>query len=237
VFESVLTPEAAQRATFVVHTVLAHGLRSALAGSLARAVRLQAHGRLTAPRQLHDIDLVVADFAAIPPSLAGTFLLNHVHPSAAEGKTLIQLIDATQALRVDVFRALGCSLARADRMDVVAPLPVLSVEDLRARATAMVYLHLERGCPIDPKHVAAFHELGGLGDRHALDAAWAEHRQDASGSFDEVHRHACRLVETRPELLVPERYSAVIEPCDRCQTAGSFRPSAPEKIVEVLGYW
>jgi hypothetical protein len=237
VFEPVLTPEAAQRATSVVQTVLAHGLRAALAGSLARAAQLQAHGRATAPGCLHDIDLVVADFAAIPPSLADAFLLNHVHPSAAEGKTLIQLIDESLALRVDVFRAFGCSLSRADRVGIVAPLPVLSVEDLRARATAMVYFHLEQGHPVDPKYVAAFHDFDGLGDRHALDAAWAEHRQDASGSVDEVHRHACRLVETRPDLLVPEQYSDVIVPCARCQTTGAFRPSAPEKIVEVLGYW
>jgi hypothetical protein len=56
VFEPVLTPEAAQRATSVVQTVLAHGLRAAVAGSLARAVQ---QGRPVDPKYVaafHEFD-------------------------------------------------------------------------------------------------------------------------------------------------------------------------------------
>ena len=79
--------------------------------------------------------------------------------------------------------------------------------------------------------------LAGLGQRDALNAAWEEHRQGLPGSFDEAHRKACRLLEERPELLMPDQYSAVIEPCDRCRVVGQLRPSAPERIVAVIGYW
>jgi hypothetical protein len=113
---------------------------------------------------------------------------------------------------------------------------VLAVEDLRARATAIVYGHLQRQRRLDPKHVSAMQDLAGLGEDDALRAAWEEHRQGLPGSFDEAHRTAGRLIDERPELLVPDEYSAVIESCDRCRDVGRLRPSAPEQIVAVLGY-
>jgi hypothetical protein len=197
---------------------------------------MRALGRVMAPRRLNDVDLVVGDFGALPESLADSFLFNHVHPAAAEGPVLLQLIDQSLALRIDLFRAFGRSLSRAVNVAPSVPLSVLAVEDLRARATAIVYGHLHRQRPLDPKHVSAMQDLAGLGERDALRAAWEEHRQGLPGSFDEAHRKACQLVDERPELLVPDENSAAIEPCDRCRDVGRFRPSAPERIVEVLGY-
>jgi hypothetical protein len=236
VFEGVLIPADARRAARGVETVIEHGLRPALAGSLARALQRHALGHVGAPRRLNDVDLIVEDFDALPASLAGSFLLSHVHPAAAEGQVLLQLIDESFALRIDVFRAFGRSLSRAVDVRATAPLPVLAVEDLRARATAIVYGHLQRRRPLDPKHASAMHDLVGLGERDALDAAWEEHRQGLPGSFDEAHRKACRFLEERPELLIPDQYSAVIEPCHRCRAVGQLRPSPPEQIVAVLGY-
>jgi hypothetical protein len=237
VFEGVLIPADARRAARGVQTMIEHGLRPALAGSLARALQLRALGHVRSPRRLNDVDVIVENFAALPASLAGSFLLNHVHPAAAEGQVLLQLIDESLALRIDVFRAFGRSLSRAVDVRSTVPLPVLAIEDLRARATAIVYGHLQGRRPLDPKHVSAMQELAGLGERDALNAAWEEHRQGLSGSFDEAHRKARRFVEERPELLVPDQYSAAIEPCDGCRVVGQLRPSAPERIVAVLGYW
>jgi hypothetical protein len=236
VFESVLLAVDARRAARGVGAVLDHRLRPALAGSLARTISLRVLGHVRAPRQLNDVDLVVEDFSALPESLADSFLLNHVHPAAAEGQVLLQLIDESLALRIDVFRAFGRSLSRAVDVASTAPLPVLAVEDLRARATAIVYGCLHRQRPLDPKHVAAMQDLMGLGDRDVLKVAWEEHRQGLSGSFDEAQRKACHLVEERPELLVPDVYSAAIEPCDRCREVGRLRPTDPTRIVSVLGY-
>ena len=61
--------------------------RTAVAGSLARALQLRALGRERVPRRLNDVDLIVQTFGDLPASLAGSFLLNHVHPAAAEGRS------------------------------------------------------------------------------------------------------------------------------------------------------
>jgi hypothetical protein len=125
VFATVLQQSDARRATEVLEAVLAHSLRCALTGGLAIDWQLGAHGRQVAPRPLNDIDLVVEGFASIPESLAGSFLLNHVHPCAAEGKTVLQLIDQTRMVRVDLFRAFGNTLSRAATLDetLVAGVP------------------------------------------------------------------------------------------------------------------
>ena len=209
-----------------------------MTGGLAIDAQLHARGRSATARPLTDIDLVVSDFASIPTSLAEAFLLNHVHPFAPEGKTLLQLIDQPRALRVDLFRAFGDTLSRAELLDEdTSGLPVPSIEDLVARTTAMVCGTLQRGTTIDFKHVAAFRRLRGLGEPRRLAVAWLDHRQDVQGTIEEAAAEATRLLSVRPELIVVERYSTVVVPCERCLDFGVFRATPPHKIVEILGYW
>src|SRR4051812_28791737 len=101
---SLLGEDDARRAAEVLGAVVVHGLPCALTGGLALAAHLRASGRTVSQRQLHDIDLVVPALQSIPHSLASAFVLNHVHPYAMPGKTLLQLIDAGRAVRVDLFR-------------------------------------------------------------------------------------------------------------------------------------
>jgi hypothetical protein len=227
----------AGRATAVLEAVLAHGLRCALTGGLAIDWQLRSHGRQVERRPLNDIDLVVQRFASIPESLAGSFLLNHVHPYAAEGKTLMQLIDQAHAVRVDLFRAFGNTLSRAATVDETSHLNVLAVEDLVARTTAFVCGHLRRGRSVDIKHARAFNRLLGLGRPRQLAEAWVDHRQDVPGTLEEAARETARLLRAHPELLVVEEYSTAITPCERCQEHGPFRPAPPAAVVEILGYW
>jgi hypothetical protein len=70
---------------------------------------------------------------------------------------------------------------------------------------------------IDPKHVLAFNELDGLGDGQVLEAAWEGRRQSVAGSFAGAHQRAHDLMRARTDLLVPEVYATMIEPCDRCR--------------------
>jgi hypothetical protein len=51
------------------------------------------------------VDLVVEDFASIPRSLARSFLQQHVHADAINGRMLLQLIDEPRAIRIDLFHA------------------------------------------------------------------------------------------------------------------------------------
>ena len=163
-FAALLHEDDARRATETVGAVLAHGLRCALTGGLAIAAQLRAHGRPVERRHLNDIDLVVHGFGAIPEPVAASFLLHHVHPDAIEGKTLLQLIDEATAVRVDLFRAFGNTLARASAVDdETGALHVLSVEDLVARTTALVCGSLRLRKKVDAKHATAFARLLGLG--------------------------------------------------------------------------
>jgi hypothetical protein len=237
-FTALLHEDDARRATAVVRAVLARGLPCALTGGLAIAARLRTSGRRVERRALNDVDLVVPSFADIPESLAAAFLLNHVHPDAAEGRTLLQLIAGTERLRIDLFRAFGATLARATTLEeATGALRVVSIEDLVARTTAMVCGQLREGRPVDAKHVTAFNQLLGLGRRDRLDLAWADHRQNVPGTLADAVVETTGLLRERPELVVVEEYSTQITPCDRCRPHGVFRPAAPERIVQILGYW
>ena len=237
-FAEILSADDASRAEAVVDELLMHGLRAALTGGLANEARLRTRGRSSGPRRLNDLDFVVESFASIPETLADRFLLNHVHPLAAAGKTLLQLIDPARALRIDLFRSRGATLSRSGRLRPdTGPLDVVALEDLAARTTSHVYGHLVAGQPIDRKHATSFLRLSGLGDGRLLEEAWRDHREQHSGSFVEAARDTARLLALHPELVVAEEYSAVITPCERCQDHGPFRCAPPERIVEILGYW
>ncbi len=101
-----------------------------------------SRGPGTEQRPLNDIDFVVPSFASIPGSLAGGFLVHHIHPNAVEGKTLLQLIDPEQGLRIDLFRQFGSTLSRTVLLN---GLTVISLEDLVARTTSFILSHLRKG--------------------------------------------------------------------------------------------
>ncbi len=234
---SLFDTEDARRASDVLAAVLAHRLPCALTGGLALTAHLHARGRTVPPRPLHDLDIVVHSFDDIPASVADAFVLNHVHPDAPAGKTLLQLIDARNRLRVDIFRAYGNTLARVVLLPETGTVPVVSLEDLRARMVAMLLTQLQRGLPVDRKHVTSYHALDGLGDPERLEVAWQDQRESLTGTFDNAVEVVAGLLQTRAELLVVEEYSREISACARCRTIGPFSPAPPEQIVDILGYW
>jgi hypothetical protein len=148
-----------------------------------------------------------------------------------EGKTLLQLIDPEQALRIDFFRQFGSTLART------APLTMISLEDLVARTTSFVLGHLRRGATFDQKHARAFRQLAGLGDPAKIDAAWRDHRQGEIESFREAAHLARQLLDLHPELAIHEQYSPEVSICSKCQDHGPFRRARPDVIIKMLGYW
>jgi hypothetical protein len=232
-----LNDDDARRATEVVDTLRAHGIRCALTGGLAIDTRLRQHGRPRHRRPLNDLDFVVQDFASIPESLAAAFLQHHVHADATGGRTLLQLVDGPRAIRIDLFCALGDSLSRASKLaHETGDLDVLSVEDLVARTTAFVSGRLRRGETIDVKHAVAFRRLHGLGQPRVLAAAWNDHRQQVPGTLEDSSREAVRLLEAHRELIVVEEYSNTPVACGRCRAHGAFRPAPLETILEILGY-
>lgn len=237
-FSAFLKPDDAKRASGVVEKLLTNGLRGcALTGSLAIEAQLRAHGRPIHGCALNDVDLVVQGFDAIPTTLADGFLLNHIHPYAPEGKTLLQVIDRERALRVDLFRAFGATLSRADLLgEQTRPLPVVAIEDLVARTIAHVCGRLRKGLEIDAKYVRSVMRLTDLGRPMQPTEAWEDHRQDVPGTLAAATREAHQLLGRHPELVVSEEFSAVFSACDRCHDYGPFRLAPREMIVDVLGY-
>ena len=236
--EIFLTPDEARRATLVLERLLASGLTCALTGSIAIEAQLRAHGLSFGRRRLNDLDLVVRNLESLPSSVAERFLLNHVHPGAPEGKLLIQMVDPEQHLRVDVFRAYGDSLSRAQLLDSeTGNIKVLALEDLRARSIAQICIPLESGRPMDIKFEVAFRRLCGKGQQMRLAEAWNDHRQGLAGTLAETSERVLRLLSERSHLLVVEEYSRQHTPCGKCSDHASFKLAKPEETIAVLGYY
>jgi hypothetical protein len=238
-FAAFLDPEDARRVADVMAKLSTHGFHeAAMTGGLAIEAQLTANGHLSRRRALNDLDFVVGSFVSIPRAVANEFLVHHVHPDAPPGKILLQLIDRDRALRIDLFRAFGATLARTDVLAGPAgSLKVVSIEDLVVRTTAHVYVRLRQHRPVDVKHAQAFRRLVGFGAREKIDAAWVDHRQDLEETFQDASRQAERLLTLYPELLIHERYSSIVTPCEQCRDYGAFRRAEPDTILSVLGYW
>jgi hypothetical protein len=233
-FNKFLSARDAERASFSMEKLRSYGFEGALTGSLAAEAHLLSRGLKTEQHPLNDLDFVVESFTSVPSSMASGFLVHHVHPHAPEGKTLLQLIDPEQALRIDLFRQFGAALMRAERL---WGLRVISLEDLMARTTSLVLGHLRRGASIDPKHAHLFRRLAGLGDPAKIDVAWRDHGPSEAEAFYQAAQLAHELLDLHPELALRDQYSTEVTPCPRCRDAGLFRRARPEVILKLLGYW
>jgi hypothetical protein len=221
-FDVFLAPGDARRVERVLAKLARQGLRDfALTGGLAIEAQLAARGCIPQVRILGDVDLVVESFDAIPPALAEGFLFRHIYPHAPQGKTLVQLVDPGEALRVDIFGACGTALAGASLMDFpTGPLAVVAVEDLAAREASLL-MDLARGSPAPRKHAQDFERLLAAVDPGRIDAA----------------ARIAELMRARPDLLVAPEYSHDAESvCLKCEEAGTFRLAPPRQILAILGY-
>jgi len=242
ILKEFLDHDDARRAAEVMSDLWMYGFREcALTGSVALEVQMISRGRTPQRRPLNDLDYIVDEFASIPSALAGGFLVHHVHPEALPGKLLLQLVDPVRVLRIDLFRAFGASMSRANTFcDPLSKLKrVLSIEDLAARYTSHTYGHLREGRAVERKHAESFLRLASL-DKFGnveLETAWHDHRQCLAESFVEARKRTKDLLRLNPELLFHEKYSDTVLPCDQCHDYGPFQRDEPALIVNSLGYW
>jgi hypothetical protein len=238
-FDLFLSPADATRVCRVMAKLELHDFREfALTGGLA--VETHWIGLAYAPqvRALNDVDIVVESFGAIPAALANTFLCRHVHPKAPEGKTLVQLVDADEAVRIDIFRARGATMARCQTVSFrTGPIQIVSLEDLAARDASLV-MDLERGSPVALKRAEDFERLAEALDAGQVEIAWRDHRRETDpATFYEACGHIRELVRSRGELLIVPDYShdgdAV---CPKCEETRPFRLASPHAILSILGY-
>ncbi len=226
-FERFLSAADAARVSLALEKLQHCGLREyALTGGIAMELQL-ATPRL---RRLNDLDIVVASFDSIPSTVAGAFLLAHVHPRATDGKTLMQLVDAEQALRIDLFRECGATIERSRG-------GLVSLEDLAARA-ARVVLDLESGAQVERKHAESFVRLEPAVESELAEIAWREHRKDGSpATFRKAASRIRELLAERDHLLVSPDYSQDVSAvCAKCEDVGPFHCAPAASIRAILGY-
>ena len=224
------------RVTRVLEELKSCGLKFAVTGRLAIAARLREVGVSVRRKPLSDLDIVVEGWADLPDRLADRYLLNHIHPSAPEGKLLLQLVSPEQRLRIDIFRQYGLTVSRASSPPSVTDFLFVSVEDLRARVTAHVCSSLGRGFVIDRKHVEAFCALQTVGEPQRLIEAWRDHNETLDGTIQEATATAQRLIEASPHLIVTEQYGLEIVPCAKCMPDDRFPLADRELVASILGY-
>jgi hypothetical protein len=219
----------------VVAKLIQGGLHDfALTGSLATEIQL---GESTSG-QLNDIDIVVRSFDAIPAALADAFLFRHIHPRAIDGKTLMQLVDADQAIRVDIFSECGSTIERSHPVSLGdCVVQCVSLEDLAARA-ARVVLDLASDVAVPRKHAEHFLRLAPATNPDLVEIAWREHRKhDSPATFREAAELVRGLIQSRADLLVTPEYSQDVNAiCEHCEDVAPFRRTSPQTILPILGY-
>jgi len=222
------------RACAALQKLHRHGLSNfAITGSVAMQLQLGA-----TRRRLNDLDIVVNSLDAIPPSTANDYLIAHIHPNAATGKTLLQLVDPALALRIDFFRACGATLERSRLVCLTfGTVQAVSLEDLAARA-ARILMTLEANAAVPRKHARDFLRLTTAIDAGLSEQAWREHRQEwMPTTFQEAAHRIPELLASRPHLLTTPQYSQDLDAvCPRCQDTAAFERAAPRAIHSILGY-
>jgi hypothetical protein len=210
----------------------------ALTGSLALDIHAMRLGMDALTRTLNDLDFVAGSFERLAETLAQDFLFRHVHPLARSGKTMAQLIDPQNALRIDVFQAQGATMDRTVRMDLPGgPLRVVSLEDLVARA-ARLLLDLAEGVPAARKHARDYVRFAECVRPDQVEAAWGDHRKPAHpDAFRQAKAVLRDLLPISAHLLMVPRYSH--DPnaqCPLCAPNSAFPLADPQVVLSLLGY-
>jgi hypothetical protein len=239
IFDRFLSAADAGRALRTFRKLARHDIsRWALTGGLATEIHSLRRGCPASTRRLNDIDFIAGSFDHIPVSLAGDFLFRHIHPLDPPGKTMLQLVDQENALRIDVFRACGATMSRTSTVDFPSgPMQLVSLEDLAARAARLAF-DLAEGVPAPSKHAADFLRLAALADPAQVETAWRDHRKPGQpASFAEANGLLQHVIPARGNLPITPDYSKDAgEVCPRCKATAAFPLADPKLVLSILGY-
>ncbi len=212
--------------------------RWALTGGTAIELHLQQIGAARCLRPLLDIDFLAEDFSSLPESLGEGLLLRHVHPHDPPGKTMLQAVAAETSVRIDVFRAYGNEMDRAQRMRIFdVDVQLVAIEDLVARH-ARLCCALLCGERLAPKFARDFLRLAAVIKPDRVEPVWREHRKfDDPTTFVNTLALVREALATRTDLLVQPVYSTdVNEACNRCEGTAAFALADPSQVLALLGY-
>jgi hypothetical protein len=238
-FQAFLSAPDAERVRRTMKRLRRHQVDSlVLTGGMAVELHILKLGSVAEKRPLNDLDFLVDSFDDIPKTLATDFLFRHVHPNDPPGKTLMQCVDPETAVRVDIFRACGSTVARAMRMEFCgASLPTISLEDIAAYSVRLC-MDLAANTPMPAKHGKDLLRLLPALDLRAAETAWREHRK---ANHAEAFRSAVGLVSdliaTRKDLQIRPVYSQdTQQKCPRCEGTEEFPLADPKQVLSILGY-
>jgi hypothetical protein len=227
------------RAQRVIQKLARHDVHSwVLTGGFAVEIHHLIRGVDPILRTLNDIDFVASSFDCLPKDLQKNFLFHHVHPLDPPGKTMLQAVDAEEAVRIDVFNDGGAAARRAQTIVLSGwETQIISVEDLLARM-ARLSLDIGHGEAVPAKHVRDFLRLLKLADADGIEMVWADHqRENHPATFRKAHELLQDLVSNRQELLITPTYSTAFENCKRCMPMPYFQLADPKRVYSILGYY
>jgi hypothetical protein len=238
-FTAFLSASDAERASRTLHELHRHRTESlVLTGGMAIEFHMLRLGLAAGTRPLNDIDFLAASFDDIPQTLSDGLLFRHVHPNDPPGKTMLQCVHPETAVRVDIFRAYGNTMDRAERVELCgASLRIISLEDLTAR-TARLCMDLAANAPIPAKHARDFLRLLPVVNLGCIDAVWLEHRKpNHPESFAAAAALLQDRIATRNDLQIVPVYSQDVHAaCSRCRETEAFPLTGAVRIQSLLGY-
>jgi hypothetical protein len=209
----------AERASGVLAKLARHDIsRWVLTGGLAVEIHALRHGCTASLRALNDLDFIAESFDCVPETLARDFVFQHVHPFDPPGKTMVQFFDPDTATRIDVFRAYGAIMSRADVTVLPSgPIRLISLEDLVARGARLV-LDLAQRVPVPKKHVDDYLRLIGLVQPPDVEPSWREHRKPMHpATFLEAKSLLNHLIPSTLSFQTTVEYSKAPAGCPRCK--------------------
>ncbi len=226
------------RAAAAVATLMPDAAAWVLAGGSAAEYHVARRGGMTVARELGDLDFLVASFDAVDRATVGALELRHVHPGDPPGKTLLQGVHAPTRLRIDVFRAYGREIERAESAAIFGTiLPVVSFADALARLARLCW-QVVSGEQLEAKFARDFMRLLDLQGDEAMDATWAEHRKNGMPKqFVDAAREIVASLAVSGDALTTRVYT--IDPdevCPRCHDTAALRRAPAARMLELLGY-
>lgn len=151
---------------------------------------------------------------------------------------MLQAVYPDTAVRIDVFRAYGFEMKRAQRIDLGEfGFQIVAFEDLVARH-ARLCCDLLRGHELAPKYARDFLRMLDFAEPCDIEDVWQEHRKpDDPQRFSDTTARLRKAIVTHSDLLTPPVYSTdVDEKCSRCEGTSAFRPGDARQVLALLDY-
>jgi hypothetical protein len=231
--------DAGRRLSPTLGLLLRHDIsRWALTGGTAIELHLRQMGAPPLVRPLHDLDFIAASFDCLPVSLGDSVISRHVHPYDPPAKTMLQAVDPDTSVRIDVFRAYGSEMQRAQKIELLQSVfQIVAFEDLVARH-ARLCCDLLRGQKLAPKYARDFLRMLDFARPPHIENVWREHRKpNDPESFCEAAASLRAAIVERADLLVPPVYSTDVDVvCPRCENTRAFRLGDARQVFSLLGY-